>query len=105
MILIEEEEACELWEEKHGVRVSVATMSRVIHEKLGWTLKKRRWVPPSKTKKREVLGEDVYSEVDPERFVFVDECSTNVRMVPLRARAPKGQRAFFGKAPKNWGRT
>jgi transposase len=31
----------------------------------------------------------------------VDESSTNVRMVPLRARAPRGQRAH-GKAPKNW---
>jgi transposase len=31
----------------------------------------------------------------------VDESSTNVRMVPLRARAPRGERAF-GKAPKNW---
>ena len=31
----------------------------------------------------------------------MDECSTNVRMVPLRARAPKGERAF-GKVPKNW---
>ena len=31
----------------------------------------------------------------------MDESSTNVRMVPLRARAPRGQRAF-GKAPKNW---
>ena len=31
----------------------------------------------------------------------MDESSTNVRMVPLRARAPKGRRAF-GKAPKNW---
>ncbi len=39
--------------------------------------------------------------MDPRRFVFVDECSTNVRMVPLRARAPKGERAF-GKAPRNW---
>jgi transposase len=39
--------------------------------------------------------------VDPRRFVFVDECSTNVRMTPLRARAPKGERAF-GSAPKNW---
>jgi transposase len=39
--------------------------------------------------------------VDPRRFVFVDECSTNVRMVPPRARAPKGERAF-GKVPKNW---
>jgi transposase len=33
----------------------------------------------------------------------VDECSTNVRLVPLRARAPNGERAF-GKAPKNWDR-
>ncbi len=31
----------------------------------------------------------------------MDECSTNVRLVPLRARAPKGRRAF-GKAPRNW---
>ena len=39
--------------------------------------------------------------MDPRRLVFVGECSTNVRMVPLRARAPKGERAF-GKVPKNW---
>ena len=39
--------------------------------------------------------------MDPGRLVFVDECSTNVRMTPLRARAPKGERAL-GKAPKNW---
>jgi transposase len=39
--------------------------------------------------------------VDPSRLVFVDECSTNVRMTPLRARAPRGERAV-GKAPKNW---
>ena len=51
------EQHCELWEEERGVRVSVATMSRAIRHKLGWTFKKRRWVPPSETKKREVLGE------------------------------------------------
>jgi hypothetical protein len=39
--------------------------------------------------------------VDLRRLVFVDESSTNVRMVPIRVRAPKGERAF-GKAPKNW---
>jgi transposase len=50
------EHHCELWERKHGVRVSIATMSRAIREKLGWTLKKRRWVPPSEMKKLEVLG-------------------------------------------------
>ncbi len=41
------------------------------------------------------------SGVDSKRLVFVDECSTNVRMVPLLAKAPKGERAF-GKAPRNW---
>jgi transposase len=51
------ERHCELWEERRGVRVSLATMSRAIREKLGWTLKKRRWVPPSETKRIEVLGE------------------------------------------------
>jgi transposase len=53
------ERHCELWEKERGVRVSLATMSRAIRNKLGWTRKKRRWVPPSETKKREVLGERV----------------------------------------------
>jgi transposase len=51
------ERHCELWEERRGVRVSLATMSRAIRNKLGWTLKKRTWVPPSETTRREVLGE------------------------------------------------
>jgi transposase len=50
------ERHCELWEERTGVRVSISTMSRAIREKLGWSYKKRRWVPPSETKKREVLS-------------------------------------------------
>ena len=50
------ERHCELWEQKTGVRVSVSTMSRAIREKLGWSYKKRRWVPPSETKRREVLS-------------------------------------------------
>ena len=50
------ERNCELWEKVRGVKVSLATMSRAIREKLGWTLKKRGWVPPSETKKQEVLG-------------------------------------------------
>lgn len=38
-----------------------------------------------------------------DRFVFVDECSTNISLSPIFARAPKGERAF-GKAPRNWGK-
>ena len=35
--------------------------------------------------------------------MFVDECSTNIALTTLYARAPKGKRAF-GKAPRNWGK-
>lgn len=41
--------------------------------------------------------------VAPERFVFVDESSTNIALTPRYARAPKGERAF-AKAPRNWGK-
>jgi transposase len=47
---------CVLWERKQGVKVSISTMYRAIR-RLGWTLKKRVWVPPNETIKREVLGE------------------------------------------------
>ncbi len=50
------EKHCRLWERKRGVKVSISTMSRAIR-RLGWTLKKRVWVSPNETKKREVLGE------------------------------------------------
>ena len=39
--------------------------------------------------------------MDPARFVFVDECGTNITLTRLYARAPRGERAF-GKAPRNW---
>ena len=50
------EKHCQLWEIKQGVKVSISTMSRAIR-RLGWTLKKRVWEPPSEMKRREVLGE------------------------------------------------
>ncbi len=49
------EEHRELWQERGGARVSVATMSRAIR-RLGWTYKKRRWEPPSATKRPEAPG-------------------------------------------------
>jgi transposase len=50
------ERHCELWEEHQSAKVSISTMSRAIR-KLGWSRKKDRWVPPSETKRKEVLGE------------------------------------------------
>ncbi len=53
------ESHCEMWERKTGALVSISTMSRAIRKKLGWTYKKRRWAPPSETKKLEALSESV----------------------------------------------
>ena len=50
------ERHCELWEQERGVRVSISAMSRAIREKLGWSYKKRRWVPPSETNGRGALS-------------------------------------------------
>jgi transposase len=49
-------EHCEMWEERRGVRVSPSAMSRAIRHKLGWTYKKRRWRPPSETRRNEALS-------------------------------------------------
>ncbi len=38
-------------------------------------------------------------EVDPGRFVFVDECGTHTGLARLRAGAPRGERAY-GKVPR-----
>ena len=42
-------------------------------------------------------------DIDCARFVFVDECGTNIALTRLYARAPRGERAF-GKVPRNWGK-
>jgi transposase len=47
---------CQLWQEQHGVRVSPSTMGRAIR-RMGWTRKKRRWVPANATKRRDQPGE------------------------------------------------
>jgi transposase len=49
------EEQCRLWKQTHGVRVSTATMSRAI-KRVGWTRKKRHWVPLSAGRRSESSG-------------------------------------------------
>jgi transposase len=45
----------------------------------------------------------VISSIEPERFVFVDECSSNTSLAPLYGWSRKGERAHQ-KAPRNWGK-
>jgi len=45
----------------------------------------------------------VISSIESERFVFVDECSSNTSLAPLYGWARKGERARQ-KSPRNWGK-
>ena len=45
----------------------------------------------------------VISSIEPERFVFVDECSSNTSLAPLYGWARKGVRAHQ-RVPRNWGK-
>jgi transposase len=49
------EDHCHWWEQTHGVKVSTATMSRAI-KGVGWTRKKRRWVPVNLVRKSGPVG-------------------------------------------------
>lgn len=42
-------ELCQTWEQTHGAQVSISAMWRTI-KRVGWTRKKRLWVPASATK-------------------------------------------------------
>jgi hypothetical protein len=45
----------------------------------------------------------VISSIDSERFVFVEECSSNTSLAPLYGWARKGERAHQ-RVPRNWGK-
>ena len=45
----------------------------------------------------------VISSIEPDRFVFVDECSSNTSLAPFYGWSPRGERAHQ-KAPRNWGK-
>lgn len=49
------EDQCRVFEQAHGVHVSTSTMSEAI-KRLGWTRKKRRWVPVNAVRKSESVG-------------------------------------------------
>jgi hypothetical protein len=44
------------------------------------------------------------SRFDVRRLVFVDESGMHTSMDRLRSRAPRGERAYYGKVPRNRGK-
>jgi transposase len=49
------EDQCRLWEQTHSMPVSTSTMSESI-KRIGWTRKKRRWVPLNAVRQSETPG-------------------------------------------------
>ena len=45
----------------------------------------------------------VIASIEPERFVFVDECSSNISLARLYGWARRGERAHQ-RVPRNWGK-
>jgi hypothetical protein len=103
------EEHCEAFEKASGVEVSTATMSRRISGLPeggggGWPLKK---VQSSllRAQRRSAGALAMAGEAlrDARRLVFVDESGFHSSMTRLRARAPRGKRAY-AKVPRNRGK-
>jgi transposase len=70
---------------------------------VGWTRKKRRWVPTSRREEERVRWREQMKEVDANRLVVVDESGSNIALTPGYGRAPKGQRVH-GSVPRNRGK-
>ena len=45
----------------------------------------------------------VMGAIESDRFVFVDECSSNTSLAPLYGWSRKGERAYQ-RVPRNWGK-
>ena len=99
-------EHCEAFEEDCGVKVSTATMSRRISglpEGGGWPLKKKSPVASERDEGLRGLWRWLAGRFDARRLVCVDESGLHTSMTRLRARAPRGERAY-GKVPRNRGK-
>lgn len=82
--------------------VSESTLSRTIR-KMGFSQKRTLGASECDEFLRAAFRVMVMSSIDLERFVFVDECSTNTSLAPLYGLARRGERVHQ-KAPRNWGK-
>ena len=99
------EELCELLEEKVQVRVSRATMGRII-QKLNYSVKKTLYAAEKESEKVQEQRVEFWSKIRDirvENLVFIDESGVNLAMLRLYARALKGKRAR-GEKPQKRGK-
>ena len=89
----------ELLYERTQVRVGITTIHNTL-KKMDLTLKKTLY-PDAKAsdrvQKARVRFREMVRPVEPQDLVFIDETGVNLAMARLRARAPKGMRAYSSR--------
>ncbi len=99
------EEHREAFEGEFGEEVSTSTIGRAIAglPDGGWPTQKKSKIASEREEEARGLWRWLASRFDARRLVFVDESGFNTSMTRLRARAPRGKRAY-GKVPRNRGK-
>jgi transposase len=92
-------EHCQIWETTQGVQVSSATMSRAI-QRLNWTRKKKTLRASEQKEEDRAAWREQAQTLDAGKLVFIDECGSNIALIRLYARSPKGKRVY-GAVPRN----
>jgi hypothetical protein len=86
-----------------GISVSESTLSRTVRS-MGFGRKKDALGASERDEfLRAAFRVMVMSSIEPERFVFVDECSSNTSLAPLYGWARRGER-LHQKVPRDWGK-
>lgn len=86
------EEHCRLWEAETGVRVSSSTMGRAI-QRLKWTRKKKTLKASEQKEEERQKFREQTKDTDADKLRIIDETGSNLALVRLYARAPRGKRA------------
>ena len=98
------EEYCNRLENRSGTRISVPQMCELLQQLKQYRKKTLRASEGDceRVEQARKTWMEKTREIDPNRFVFVDETGTNLGMTRLYARA-QGQARAYGSAPKNHG--
>ena len=87
------QEHCDMWKAETGIKVSISTMSRAL-DHLRWTLKKKTLQASERKEEERKEWREQAKDGDASKYRFIDETGSNLSLIRLYARSPKGKRAY-----------
>jgi transposase len=87
------QELCAAFEAETGIKVSISTMSRAL-DHLEWTFKKKTLQASERKEEDRESWKVQTKDSDASKYRFIDETGSNLSLIRLYARAPKGKRAY-----------